>query len=361
MKLKKRKNKFQFKRKLVVLSTLILLMVFGVGYSFLSENLGIKGNINLKTRTASSVAKFVKGTEFNKKIKEISNSEDINYSIKAIKRSLSIPDKYKTDEYKISDESSIEPILIWYDDQTGTIFYYSQAKTLFLNEDSSNMFSGLYNLETIETTDLDFSEVKDVSYMFSHTGYNTEVLNLDLNNWNTSKIEDMSYMFEYTGNKSREINIDLSTWNTTEVKNMTNMFDSCGTESEIYSLKLDNWDISKVENMSHMFNNSGVNAKTIYLGIDKWNTTNVKNMSYMFNDFGVSLDNFVLDISNWNMSNVEDITNIFTNTGNNSIEWNITIPKTNGNELLNTTDTIYGKDESIKFVLEEKEFTIKDS
>ena len=43
MKLKKRKNQLRFKKKLVTVITLIILMMLGIGYSFLSANLNIKG------------------------------------------------------------------------------------------------------------------------------------------------------------------------------------------------------------------------------------------------------------------------------------------------------------------------------
>ena len=48
IKLKKRKNKLHFKRKIVLTSTLVLLFVIGIGYSALSVNLGIFGNITVK-------------------------------------------------------------------------------------------------------------------------------------------------------------------------------------------------------------------------------------------------------------------------------------------------------------------------
>ena len=48
IKLKKRKNKIRFKRNLVLTSTLVLLFVLGIGYSSLSTNLDIVGNITVK-------------------------------------------------------------------------------------------------------------------------------------------------------------------------------------------------------------------------------------------------------------------------------------------------------------------------
>ena len=48
IKLKKRKNKLRFKRNLVLTTTLVLLFVLGIGYSSLTTNLNILGNITVK-------------------------------------------------------------------------------------------------------------------------------------------------------------------------------------------------------------------------------------------------------------------------------------------------------------------------
>ena len=48
VKLKKRRNKLHFRRKVVLISTLVLLLVVGIGYSLLSVDLNIFGNITVK-------------------------------------------------------------------------------------------------------------------------------------------------------------------------------------------------------------------------------------------------------------------------------------------------------------------------
>ena len=48
VKLKKGRNKLRFRRKLVLTSTLVLFLVIGIGYSVLSVNLNILGNITVK-------------------------------------------------------------------------------------------------------------------------------------------------------------------------------------------------------------------------------------------------------------------------------------------------------------------------
>ena len=48
VKLKKRRNKLRIRRKLVLTSTLVLFLVIGIGYSVLSVNLNILGNITVR-------------------------------------------------------------------------------------------------------------------------------------------------------------------------------------------------------------------------------------------------------------------------------------------------------------------------
>ena len=358
MKLKKRKNQIRFKKKLVFAVTLIILMMLGIGYSFLVANLNIKGNISLKSNRLENTSEFNLGTIVNNKMKELTNSEGINETIKSIKRTDSIPEEFKDNNYIVSDNNSKEPIYMWYED--GIIYVYSLAETLYFNDDSSYMFSDLYNLESIDIDRLDTSEVKNMNYMFNYTGYNTENINFDFKEWNISKVEEMSFMFYNCGNNSTSINIDLSNWNTENVKNMRSMFEYMGNKSTTYNLNLSNWNLLKVNDMAHMFYNSATDAKDINLNIDNWNTENVKDISSMFNNFANSIESFNLDISNWNLSKIENMTDLFYNTGENSLEWNVYIPKMT-NELENRVDTIYGKDETISYTIENKEFTIKDS
>ncbi len=358
MKLKKRKNQLRFKKKLVTVITLIILMMLGIGYSFLSTNLNIKGNIFLKSNRLENTSKFTSGTIVNNKMKEITNSSGINHSIKRLLRSESIPDNYKNNNYIVSDNESKEPIYIWYEENT--IYLYSLAKTLFLNEDSSYMFSDLYNLESIDIEGLDTSKVINMSYMFNYAGYNSEKIEYNLKEWNTSKVEDMSYMFYNSGRESNSINLDLSSWDTSSVINMRSMFEYMGNKALLYNLNLSNWNLLKVSNMSNMFYNSGFEAKELNLIIDNWNTENVNNISQMFYNFASSIESFKLDISNWNLKEIENMSDLFTNTGMNALEWEIIIPKMS-NELENSINTIYGKDETISYTIENKEFTIKDS
>ena len=70
---------------------------------------------------------------------------------------------------------------------------------VYLPEDSSYLFSGSGQGETLlntgvsflETNKIDTSKVKNMSGMFNRTSFTK----LDLNNWDTSNVEDMSNLF----------------------------------------------------------------------------------------------------------------------------------------------------------------------
>jgi surface protein len=78
--------------------------------------------------------------------------------------------------------------------------------------------------------------------------------------------------------------------------------------------------------------------------ISNWDTSNVTNMSYMFSSAGDSATTFSLgDLSSWDTSNVTNMSYMFNAAGYSASTWSVTIPQTNGNNINNTTDRLYGK------------------
>ena len=147
----------------------------------------------------------------------------------------------------LSTDSSPYPI---YGNMDGTIWVVSTpAKRMNANADCKRMF-GLRMVPNI--TSIDFGEnfntanVTDMSYMFSGC-YNLTSLNLS--NFNTANVRDMDGMFwgctSLTG-------LDLSNFNTENVIYMGFMFDSC---SSLTSLNLSNFNTANVNYMEYMFCN----------------------------------------------------------------------------------------------------------
>ena len=156
------------------------------------------------------------------------------------------------------------------------IFYNTNILTLNLKnfnpkniEDMSYMFA-YSSIEQININDLDTSHTKNMSHMF----YSCKSLkNIDDFHINTNQLIDISYMFSSCDSLT---DINLSILDTTNLVNISGLFHNCISLSKI---KIDNLNTQNVEDMSHMFEND-YSLKEI--NIENLNTNKVKNMSYMF-------------------------------------------------------------------------------
>ena len=103
------------------------------------------------------------------------------------------------------------------------------------------------------------------------------IIFLDLSNLDSSDVTDMSYMFSGCSSL-KEINL-TNKFNTSKVVNMKSMFSGC---ENLTSLDLSNFDISNVTDMSYMF--YGCSSLEEIILSDKLNTIKDINMNYMFFD-----------------------------------------------------------------------------
>ena len=106
------------------------------------------------------------------------------------------------------------------------------------------LFSGCFNLESIDFSSLDTSRVTDMSSMFSGC---SSLESLDLSSLDTSSVTNMDWMFYGC---SRLTSLDLSSFDTSSVTRMGSMFCDC---SSLASLDLSSFDTSKVTGMEGMF------------------------------------------------------------------------------------------------------------
>ena len=167
---------------------------------------------------------------------------------------------------------------------------------IIANPNSSYLFYRFDNLENIDLTYLDTSQVTNMSYMF----YNCSSLtSLYVSNFNTSNVTSMGSMFD--GCRSLT-SLDLSHFDTSNVTSMSDMFSNC---SSLTSLDLSHFNTSQVTKMSYMF--YGCTSLTS-LDVSNFDTSSVTNMQYMF-DGCSSLTS--LDVSNFNTSNVTSMGSMF--------------------------------------------------
>ena len=129
----------------------------------------------------------------------------------------------------------------------------------------------------------------------------SDLISLNLSNFDTSKITNMELMFNDCHKLKR---IDgLNQLNTCQVTNMGGLFQNC---YEIENLDLSNFDTSNVTDIGNMFYNC-YQLKYIN-GLKNFNTHKVSIMSYMFY-YCKKKEN--LDLSNFYTSNVTDMSNMF--------------------------------------------------
>lgn len=163
--------------------------------------------------------------------------------------------------------------------------------------------------EVLDLTDLDVSNITDMSRLFSGDYIDAECSNdpikkelifffnkpyiVNISNWNTSKVVDMSLMFEAT-----KIKVDISHFDTSNVENMSSMFMESAFNGDI-----SNWDVSKVRNMKYMFHSSRFDGD-----ISEWDVSSVEKMQWMFTG-----TDFNQDISSWEVANVKNMIGMFYN------------------------------------------------
>ena len=108
----------------------------------------------------------------------------------------------------------------------------------------ASWFADLEDLERVDFTNLDTSQVTDMSYLFFNC---TSLKSLDLSSFETSNVTSMRSMFSSCFSLE---SVDLSGFDTSSVTNMATMFDSC---VQLETLDLSHFNTSHVTDMSFMF------------------------------------------------------------------------------------------------------------
>ena len=250
---------------------------------------------------APTTATLKVGTDF---VSTIGSLDGLS-GIKEFKKAPSAPAPGTSTKIASTIDSEI-PAYLWYDAPSKTVFWWSDADTVYANEDSSHMFSGLGNVERIDMTGINTSRVKNMSGMF-HSGKNI-YKHIELGSFDTSNVEDMSYMFATHGMKTMQNvdPVDFSRFNTSKVKNMEHMF----SNSFLPSLDIRNFDTSNVENMGWMFDNLEYIRN---LDLSGWNVKKVNNVQGIF----VRLNKLQsLNLSGWQMDSVTNMRYMFSGLAN---------------------------------------------
>ena len=169
-------------------------------------------------------------------------------------------------------------------------------------KDMSEMFYGT-GIEALDLSSFDTSQVTNMNGMF----FLSNVKQVNLANFDTSQVTDMGSMFS----RANFTSIDVSSFETSQVTNMSAMFDRAG---EVSSLNLSNFDTSQVRDMRYMFNGL---AELASLDVSSFDTTQVQNMASMFTGTQ-SLTN--INLSSFDTSLVKNMDNMFEGIGVSSLD-----------------------------------------
>jgi len=196
-----------------------------------------------------------------------------------------------------------------------------------------SMFANTPNLESLDLTTLDTSNVANFLNMFLESG----IINLNVSGWDTSSATNVNSMFR---NATRLTALDTSSWTFAGVPNgtlngaidMARMFENTHSLTTIGDVS--GWVTSGVTRYYSMFLHA--RSLTSLPGIEQWNTSSGIRLQSMFSNTWALTE---LDLSNWQTSTFEDLTNTFRDNGLERLNldgWNISSVVSMGNIFANT-------------------------
>lgn len=249
---------------------------------------------------AEKPAKLETGPKFNQDVKGLTPDPPLyngyyggynDYQIRKMVRSTTAP----TDGTVTVDISEAKDgsIVAWFDKDSSTLYWYSSAHKILMNEDCSHMFEIMTVLKSVDMTGWNAQLVTDTSFMFrwdymlsdiDATIFNSAknlqsisamfqqagIKTIDVSGWQTSNLVDASYAFSNTMLTA----IDLSAWNTSKISAMSGMFQGCGS---LTTIDVADWETGSVIDMSNMFYDCRILAS---LNLSNWDTKNVTDMRY---------------------------------------------------------------------------------
>ena len=247
---------------------------------------------SILTNNYNRIAIMTEGPDFNAKLKSLETATNIKH----FKKSTVAP-AASMNTVNIEDEDSDYEIKLWLDSTNKTAYYYTELEKVYLNMDSSKMFSNMFELTSLDLSNFDTSKVVNMSGMFSNMRGPTS---LNLSNFDTSQVTDMSGMFS---NVNHLTSLNLSNFSTSKVTDMSGMFSSMYA---LTSLNLSNFDTSQVTDMSGMFSNM---LELTSLDLSNFNTSKVANMGFMFKGMESLI---TLDLSSFDTSKVTNMAAVFS-------------------------------------------------
>lgn len=253
------------------------------------------------TNYVPTSATFLTGPVVNGIIRSVNTGHDVEFFKKA---AAAPPVGVHTETVSTADSDL--PIYLWYDQAQKTIFWWSNADTVYINEDSNHMLANINDNSTlvqlIDMRGINTSRMKNAHHMFWTKEGLTK--HIDLSEFDTSNLEDAGYMFStpYETVSTAQIDpIDFSHFNTSKVKIMTGMF----AGSYLPSIDIRNFDTRNVTNMEHLFNGLKKVTDLDLSGLDVKRVNNIGSL------FARNPGLISLNLSNWQLDSIHAMDSLF--------------------------------------------------
>ena len=200
-----------------------------------------------------------------------------------------IVDKY---EGTLVDVEQDVPVYAYYvPNGSNYDIYFLSGDVIYTPVNSADLFNGMSNLVSVDTSNLDVSRTEDMTMMFMGC---TKLSDIDLSRWDTSKVTSLFATF---ANCKALTAPAMDNWDTSNVTTMRALFSGAGALND---LDVSNWDTSKVTAMNNMF--YGCSKLTELPGIGNFDTSKVLDMGQMFcGCTGLT----ALDVANWDTGSVQ--------------------------------------------------------
>ena len=253
------------------------------------------------TNYVPTSATFLTGPVVNGIIRGVNTGHDVEF----FKKATAAPPVGVHTEIASTADSDV-PIYLWYDQAARTIFWWSNADTVYANEDSNHMLANINDNSTlvqlIDMRGINTSRMKNAHHMFWTKEGLTK--HIDLSEFDTSNLEDVGYMFStpYETVSTAQIDpIDFSHFNTSKVKIMTGMF----AGSYLPSIDIRNFDTRNVVDMQYTF----AGLKNVrHLDLHGFDVSKVNNIGAIFSGNPTIVS---LNLANWQLDSIHAMDSLF--------------------------------------------------
>ncbi|MBR4015126.1 MAG: InlB B-repeat-containing protein, partial [Anaerotignum sp.] len=207
--------------------------------------------IHIKTKNAY----LIDGLSLNGKMKTLAQGSPVDnpYSItdkriKAIK--WATEEEFEAVEEGLTEvQKKGETVYMWFEEDTGTIFFYSAASDIYMNQNSGRAFCKLLSLEDISAlSHFDTSYVTDMNRILQDCESLTDFS--PISKWNTQYVTNLDYAF---GHSQGGVSMPLKSWDK-DFENGEWWKDNTNWKMSANSLEAFRyWDVSNVGNFRQTF------------------------------------------------------------------------------------------------------------